>query len=338
MAPTPEEDAASDGDRTTCERTSVTVAICTYNRCELLGRTLASLAELRVPDGVSWEVVVVDNRCTDETPAVVASFTDELPVRRVEEPRPGLSHARNRAVEAARGELVVWTDDDVLVSSDWLATYTRAFRRWPDAAFFGGPIRPLFLEDRPDWLAEGWDVVRGAYPVRDRDDEPFEIGDRRDLPYGANFAAPAEILADRDFDPRLGRSGSDLMGGEETEYLARLLEEDHTGRWVPGADLEHMITPERLTLAYLRQYYRDLGRLAEARRRRDGGGDVPLLLGRPRWAWRSALEAELRYRLGRLTSEPRDWLADLREASRAQGILMGPPGAADERREEDGPW
>ena len=335
MPPTPERPIASDGGRTTEERTVVTVAICTYNRCELLERTLASLAELRIPDDLSWEVVVVDNRCTDATPAVVERAAEGLPVRRVEEPRAGLSHARNRAVEAAAGEHVIWTDDDVRVSPDWLAAYTRAFRRWPDAAFYGGPLRPLFLGERPDWLVEGWGAVRGAYPVVDHGEEPFRITGREHLPYGANFAVPAEVLAERAFDPRLGRSGTDLVGGEETEYLARLLEEGRTGRWVPGAEVEHVITRKQQSLDYVRRYYRDLGRLAEIRRLRDGDAGVPELGGRPRWAWRTAVAAEVRYRLRRmLAGDPGDWLVDLREASRAQGVLLGPPGAADERRRE----
>lgn len=315
---------------------NVTVAICTYDRCRLLERTLASFEGLRIPDGVSWEIVVVDNRCTDATPQVVESAARELPVRRVEEPRPGLSHARNRAVAAAAGEHVIWTDDDVRVSPEWLAAYVRAFRRWPDAAFFGGAIRPLFVGDRPDWLVEGWAAVHGAYPVLDHGEEPFRITRRERLPYGANFAVPAEILAERAFDPRLGRSGTDLVGGEETEYLARLLEEGRAGRWVPRAEVEHLITREQQTLGYLRQYYRDLGRLAELRRLRGGDLDVPVLFGRPRWAWRTAVAAELRYRLGRLTGEPEGWLAELREASRAQGVLLGPPESADVRRREGG--
>lgn len=315
---------------------TVTVAICTYDRCELLERTLASFRSLRVPEDVSWEIVVVDNRCTDETPAVVESAAEELPVRRVEEPRPGLSHARNRAVAAAEGEHVVWTDDDVRVSPGWLAAYVRAFRRWPDAAFYGGPIRPLFAGDRPGWLVEGWSAVAGAYPVLDHGRKPFRITRRDRLPYGANFAAPAEVLAERAFDPRLGRSGTDLVGGEETEYLARLLAEGRTGRWVPGAELKHVITRKQQSLGYLRQYYRDLGRLGELRRLRGADPDVPVLAGRPRWAWRTAVAAELRYWLGRLAGEPGTWLAELREASRAQGVLLGPPESADERRRDAG--
>lgn len=312
----------------------ISVAICTYDRCRLLRRTLSSLAGVRVPDGVDWEVVVVDNRCTDATPDVVGDFAGELPVRRVEEHRPGLSHARNRAVEATRGDYVIWADDDVRVGREWVAAYARAFDRWPAAAFFGGPIHPLFVGDPPAWLLEGWEEVRGAYPVRDLSDEPFEITDRSELPYGANFAVARDVQARHVFDPRLGRSGTDLVGGEETEFLASLLARGRTGRWVPRAELEHVITPKQQTLSYVRSYYRDFGRLSELRRIRNGRDEDPLpeLWGRPRWAWRSVLVEELRFWAARALREPREWLPPLKEASKAKGVLKGPPEDAEDRR------
>ena len=120
-----------------------TVAICTLNRAELLRRTLDWPAVMRLPDDADWEVVVVsNNNCIDHTDAVIKAFADRLPIRREFEPERGLSHARNRAVDAAKGDYIVWTDDDVVVAPGWLAAYIEAFRRWPEAAVFGGPIIP----------------------------------------------------------------------------------------------------------------------------------------------------------------------------------------------------
>ena len=95
-----------------------TIAICTFNRAESLRRTLRSLAALRIPDHFDWEIVVVNNNCTDHTDHVIASFSDWLPVRREFELQRGLSWARNRAVHAAKGNYIVWIDDDVLVPAD----------------------------------------------------------------------------------------------------------------------------------------------------------------------------------------------------------------------------
>src|ERR1051325_11089380 len=87
-------------------RIFVTIAICTFNRAESLRRTLRSLAELRVLNHVAWEIIVVNNNCTDNTDDVIASFSDRLPIRREFEPQRGLSCARNRAVKAAEGSYI----------------------------------------------------------------------------------------------------------------------------------------------------------------------------------------------------------------------------------------
>ena len=124
----------------------VTVAICTLNRAESLRRTLDSLVAMHLLTGFSWEVLVVNNNCTDHTDDVIKDFTDRLPVRRLFEPQQGQSRARNCAIDAAKGDYIVWTDDDVVVDPGWLIAYVDAFRRWPNAAVFGGrslePLQP----------------------------------------------------------------------------------------------------------------------------------------------------------------------------------------------------
>src|SRR5579885_409501 len=131
----------------------VTVAICTYNRAESLRRTLESLCAMRIPEDVDWELVVVNNNSTDHTDAVIASFADRLPSKRAWEPQQGHSPARNHAVDVANGDYILWTDDDVVVDREWLAGYAEAFRRWPQAAVFGGPISPEYEEPMVRWVA-----------------------------------------------------------------------------------------------------------------------------------------------------------------------------------------
>ena len=100
------------------------------------------MCNLTVPVGVKWELLVVNNRCTDDTDSVIARHQMRLPLRRLFEPEPGLSNARNCAVAAAQGDLMLWTDDDVLIDRDWLEAYVAAASKWPDAGYFGGRIEP----------------------------------------------------------------------------------------------------------------------------------------------------------------------------------------------------
>ena len=93
----------------------LTVAIPTYNRADFLRQTLAGIALQVFPPG-QFEVLVIDNNSTDHTRAVVAEFAAAHPApRHVLETKQGLDHARNRAIAEARGEIIVFADDDILV-------------------------------------------------------------------------------------------------------------------------------------------------------------------------------------------------------------------------------
>lgn len=307
----------------------ITVAICTHDRARSLARTLDSLVEIEEPRDACWRLLVIANACTDDTPDVLRSYRNRLPLRSLEEERLGHSHARNRAVAEASGDYLVWTDDDVRVKPGWLAAYARAFARWPQAAFFGGPVRPVFEGATPGWLREALAAcpeVRAAYAERELGTEPVPIASEGDLPYGANMALRLDAQRRHAYDPGRGRSGDDLVGGDELAVLRCLLDEGETGRWVPDAGLEHRIPEERQTIDYLRRYFRDQGRIAEPR---PEDAPVPELLGRPRWAWRARVTEEAKYRLGRLFAPPRVWIPHLIGSSFARGALMGPPDGSE---------
>lgn len=312
---------------------TVTVAVCTLDRPRLLRQTLESLAEAAVPDGLDWEVLVVDNGGREATGVVVEDLRERLPLRRVREHELGHSHARNRSVEEAPGEWIIWIDDDVRVDVDWLSSYVEAFRSWPGAAFLGGPIRPTFEGTPPRWLRRAFDEltpVREAYGYRDLGPDPRPIRRREDLPFGGNFAARLDVLPPDPFDPRLGRRGAGLLGGEELDVMGGLLDQGHEGRWVPGAELEHVVPPARQTQSFLRGYFRAQGRVQEPL---PEDRPVPELFGKPRWALRARVEEELKCRLLRPFAPPERWVAHLIDASFAAGALKGPPWDETEDRE-----
>ena len=164
----------------------LSVVICTWNRSRLLRLTLEQMTRLEVPPGTDWELLVVNNNCSDDTDAVLADFKDRLPLVRLSESRPGKSFAANLAVEKARGDYIIWTDDDVLVAPDWLKAYLRAFANWPDATIFAGAIEPWFEESPPQWLAEIFPKVANAYAALDHGPTGFALTSET-YPYGANM-------------------------------------------------------------------------------------------------------------------------------------------------------
>ena len=184
----------------------VTVAICTWNRAALLDKTLTEMRRLHIPAGVGWELMVVNNRCTDDTDEIIARHASQLPLRRLYEPMPGKSNALNTAVAAIRSDLILWTDDDVLVDRDWLAEHVAAANALPQASFFGGPIEPWFEVSPPHWLTSAWSRISEIYATRDVGGTPSPI-DAQFHPYGANFAIRTEVQRRFLYDPRLGRVG-----------------------------------------------------------------------------------------------------------------------------------
>jgi len=239
----------------------LTVAICTWNRAATLDRTLGHFQRVATSTSVPWELLVVNNNCTDDTRRVVDKHAGSLPLRPLFEEQAGLSHARNRAVDATKGDLLIWADDDIRVCPQWLEQYAAASANHADAAFFGGPIEPTFDEEPPPWLQR---AMRCAEPVFGKIDlgpeEHLLSADA--LPSGANFAVRTEVQRKHRFDPVLGRCGPELLAGEETALMRTLLQEGHRGLWLPAARVEHCIPAELMTLDYLCKRFTASGKTA----------------------------------------------------------------------------
>ncbi len=212
----------------------IDVVICTWNRCHLLGPTLERLREIDVPPHVDWQVIVVDNNCTDNTAALLQILPDVCHWHHLRVTCWSLN-ARNRAVAEVTGDYLVWTDDDVLVERRWLEAYADAFERWPAAAFFGGPVEPWFEGTPPRWLAEHWRCVSHAFAVRELGDAPFPF-DGSQFPYGANCAFRLDVQRRYPYDPSLGRRPDASVSGEETQVMRQMLADGLTGWWVPDAE------------------------------------------------------------------------------------------------------
>ena len=117
------------------DKPCISVIICTRNRCASLARTLQALAGQN-PTAEPWEVVIVDDGSEDETAAVCRSFRARLPGLRYVRTgsRAYLAGARNLGVLSARGEFLLFTDDDCIVAPGWVEAMSRALARHPIVA------------------------------------------------------------------------------------------------------------------------------------------------------------------------------------------------------------
>lgn len=233
--------------------TPVSVIICTYNRAELLRLALESLVPgcAAVPGS---EVLVVDNRSTDATPAVVDEFIGRLPVRRVFEAELGLCHARNTGWRAATGDVVAYFDDDALAPPGWLTAIVNAFEAFPDTGVVGGPVAPLWHAPRPAWLSD--DAAR-ALTVLDWGAEAHEIPDvGQEWLAGTNMALPRRVLVETGgFHPALDRVGNNLLSSGDVHLQRRVLELGLRIRYEPAMEIQHLVPASRLTKDWFRRRY-----------------------------------------------------------------------------------
>lgn len=238
----------------------VSVVIPTYNRASLLPATLESVLNQHVND-VSFEVIVVDNNSTDDTAAVVRSVqaTAGARLHYVKELHQGTSHARNAGIRQAKGPIIAFTDDDVLVSPDWLQSIVETFSSDPSLVFLGGPVLPLWNGSPPSWLTkEHW----APLAVLDYGPTPFHIGgtDARGL-ITANFAIRREAFERVGMFKTSLQLVKDTPGSmEDHEMVTRLSQAGETGRYVPSIVTHTTIPTERLTKRYHRRWHRGHGR------------------------------------------------------------------------------
>lgn len=244
----------------------ITVALCTHNHSDRLARTLETLADLHPPER-PWEMLVIDNGSTDATAALLAHVDWHpagVPVRVVREERLGLSNARNRALREARGEYLLFMDDDETPDPAWLRAYEQAMEEFePDA--LGGRIE-VFFEDgvRPRWLQ---DELLGFLGKLDHGEARWLEAPGTPI-FGGNFAFRRSVFdAIGDFDARLGRMGKANIGGEDTEIYRRLLAHGCRVRWVPQAIIHHRIQTPKLRRGYFLDLHFRQGRTEGAAKR-----------------------------------------------------------------------
>lgn len=279
---------------------NASIILCTYNRAESLRDTLRALHAQQVSEGCQWEVVVVDNNSKDHTRDVVAEAQREWPLLRYEfEQAQGLSHARNKGIAVAQGDVLLFTDDDVLPEPDWLETTLAGMAKY-QADACGGYIAPIWETPPPAWLTERF---YGFLAIRtDRcDDYPIESPSQ--APFGANMAVRKAVFDQVGlFDTSRGRKGKVLASGEDGEMFERILAAGLKAVFLGQSRVHHKVESFRLTKRYFRRWRFQTSRnIAQSR----GLPGNRRLLNIPLFVFPQLLRALARMVWGHLT-QPRD--------------------------------
>lgn len=289
----------------------VSVVICTRNRPEQLTRALAAVHALEpAPD----EVLVVDNAPTS---SATKDVVDRYPgIGYTQEPRPGLSVARNRGLRETSGDVVAFTDDDAEVRPNWLCGLLAAFEE-PDVMAVTGLVLPAALDTEGQLLFENHLGGFGQGYRSQHFDWAFYRGSRRygvpvwRIGAGANMAVRRQAFAlVGDFDERLGAGAAGCS--EDSELWYRLLAQGWRCRYEPAAVVTHHHRAERRDVrrqahAYLRGHV--IALFAQHARGQDAGNLFRAFLGLPR------------FYLGRLAQAA--FVADATVTAEIRGYLSG---------------
>lgn len=237
-------------------RMFLTVAICTFNRAKELSRAVESVLQQDFPKD-SYEILIVDNHSTDQTAELGQGLEGAHRglVRYFYQPVPGLSVSRNAAAQNAKGDIVIYLDDDAVPHPEWLLTYQNIFSAHPNCFGAGGTIRLIWENERPLWLRNEDEALYTAYDLGriERRMSPPEF------PRGANMAWRKNILLKLGgFHPDTGYDASkNALVSNEEKYMAYLVYNRGGEIWfAPSATVDHRIDQTRATPSYfLRRVY-----------------------------------------------------------------------------------
>lgn len=228
----------------------LSIVLSSWNNCHRLARTLEAIGRCAVPPALKWELVLVNNNSTDDTPRVALWFTGRLPLRYVEEPRQGLSQARNTGVKMATGGLILFADDDITPCVGWLDAYWSAYRAHPTGFFFGGPLISEYETRPPDpelYALAGFSVTGVQWGPEAR------VLAHHERFMGANWACPADALrVVGGFDPCLGLDAalSRRRLGEEWDLMERLRRHSVLPWYLPHAVVSHFVPAAKCRMEY----------------------------------------------------------------------------------------
>ena len=225
------------------EHFDISAVITTYNRSEMLATALEPLLSQNA-GGVCYEIIVVDNNSTDNTRATVEAFIAKghTNLRYVFEPKQGIAHGRNAGIAAARGDIIAFTDDDVIVTDNWIAVIKRTFAENPEVEYIGGKILPDWTEPPPHWL-----TVDHWWPLAllDRGDNRFHVNASNPL-----CLPTANASFRRELFSRIGLFSPEFSGREDHELLVRLWQSGGQGLYEPDLVVMARVQPERLRKSY----------------------------------------------------------------------------------------
>jgi glycosyltransferase involved in cell wall biosynthesis len=237
--------------------TALSLIVCTYNNCRQLETALASIAAQRLASDTAFDLLVVDNNCTDDTATVVDAFAQANPalaVRRIHESRQGLTPARQCGAVHSAAEWIAFVDDDCVLEPDWVAQVLAFTRQNPRCGAIGGRVVLDYLSPPDPYLKDyGWLMGHQDFG---------EVA--RAVPYlvGAGLVLRRTALDQSGWTEKpllQDRIAERLVSGGDMEIGPRIAAKNWQLCYLPACRLYHRIPERRMGNLYLRRLAFGLG-------------------------------------------------------------------------------
>jgi glycosyltransferase involved in cell wall biosynthesis len=237
----------------------VSIVIATYNRAELLSKALLSILNQKA-QGVFFEVIVIDNNSKDTTRVMVESLSKDTSVllKYSFEPLQGKAFALNRGIKEAQGDIIFFSDDDIIADPQWLINMTRCFEMY-DCDCVGGRVLPVYPAHTPQWIVDNRKALVGPIVYYDYGIEVKKYQEKLMYEFlGANYGFKKSVFNELGvFRTDIG-PGRTLMG-EDSEIMRRLIKAQKNIYYCGEALVWHPVDPKRMTLQYIARWNMGLG-------------------------------------------------------------------------------
>ncbi len=266
----------------------LTILIATRNGEKTLPMTLGSLCHQSLSQS-DWKLVVVDNGSTDSTYETLTSFSNRLPLTILREPIAGKNRALNQGMKHIEGDLVLFSDDDVIFNEGWISAHRSAADTFAEFDIFTGPILPLWPSAPSSWILKN---VPLAITYAITKGEPAEGECSIGVVWGPNFSVRKSTLESYGLLPEnIGPSGNNYAMGSESSFLYKLAQLGHRSYFIQHASVDHIIRPHQMKREWtLDRAYR-FGRGACKLQQLNVGESAKEFFGMPRWVVRQLAQS-----------------------------------------------
>lgn len=259
----------------------ISLVICTYNREKYLPKVLASILS---QTNTSYEVVVVNNNCTDNSEQICMQFHKDNPTIEFQyhiEENQGLSYARNRGYKESKYELIAYLDDDAFITKNYVENSLIEFKKNKIDAL-GGKILLDYEDTPPKWENKYINSILGYF---DKGDEEFFFN-KKDYPRGSNMVFKKSILEEvSGFNVNLGRTGKNMNGGEEKDIFNKIYALNRKVMYSPVLVVYHTVPLARTKTEFVKKQALGIGYAEKTRTKEIGMGAYMKRLGSEAYKW-----------------------------------------------------